>query len=282
MVWLYVPALPELRQVSGSPSEDIELWVTSSGTPTLRRLSWRGWTTRPWIARLSGTMSRPSLADRGATRWISSLPAFRVSPGAAPESAEARPTRGGFGPRFFASSPRCVRGSHSSRTARAWTPQECKQLCERLVTGASPGDSVPRILAPHTDVTGRTSWPTATATDAKASGAAGYSTESGRHSGTTLTDAAVAPCREYPTPTAQDYGSNKGGAAGRVGPTRLSLRADLTSGRGGMVLNPQFQAVLMGLPAEWTDCGSEVTEWSLWRSRMLSLLFSKLREARSA
>lgn len=34
-------------------------------------------------------------------------------------------------------------------------------------------------------------WPTATATDAKASGAAGYSTDSGRHSGTTLTDAAV-------------------------------------------------------------------------------------------
>lgn len=41
-------------------------------------------------------------------------------------------------------------------------------------------------------------WPTATAGDAKASGAAGYSTESGRHSGTTLTDAAVRGL--WPTP----------------------------------------------------------------------------------
>ena len=41
-------------------------------------------------------------------------------------------------------------------------------------------------------------WPTATSQDAKASGAAAYSTESGRHAGTTLTDAA---CRPWATPT---------------------------------------------------------------------------------
>lgn len=34
-------------------------------------------------------------------------------------------------------------------------------------------------------------WPTPTGSDSKASGAAGYSTASGRHSGTTLTDAVV-------------------------------------------------------------------------------------------
>lgn len=45
-------------------------------------------------------------------------------------------------------------------------------------------------------------WPTPTATDAKASGAAGYSTDSGRHSGTTLTDAAV---RQWATPAARDW-----------------------------------------------------------------------------
>lgn len=42
-------------------------------------------------------------------------------------------------------------------------------------------------------------WPTATACDAKASGSAGYGTESGRSEGTTLTDAAV---RLWPTPAA--------------------------------------------------------------------------------
>lgn len=41
-------------------------------------------------------------------------------------------------------------------------------------------------------------WPTATGTDSKASGSAGYSTESGRHEGVTLTDA----IRQWPTPDA--------------------------------------------------------------------------------
>jgi hypothetical protein len=67
-------------------------------------------------------------------------------------------------------------------------------------------------------------WPTPTASDAKASGAQGYSTESGRHPGTTLTDAAVR-FPEWPTPTAQTYGSNRGGSAGRTGPVRPSLEA---------------------------------------------------------
>jgi len=46
-------------------------------------------------------------------------------------------------------------------------------------------------------------WPTATSGDAGSFGAAGYSTESGRHSGTTLTDAA----KLWPTPQAQEDGS---------------------------------------------------------------------------
>lgn len=48
-------------------------------------------------------------------------------------------------------------------------------------------------------------WPTATATDSRSSGAAGYSTESGRHAGTTLTDAT----RAWQTPRASD--GEKGG-----------------------------------------------------------------------
>jgi hypothetical protein len=43
-------------------------------------------------------------------------------------------------------------------------------------------------------------WPTATSTDQKSSGSAAYSTESGRHSGTTLTDAA----KQWPTPRTKD------------------------------------------------------------------------------
>jgi hypothetical protein len=104
----------------------------------------------------------------------------------------------------------------------------------------------------HTVETDGGAWPTATAADAKSSGSLAYSTESGRHSGETLTDAAKAwttplaaegdkapkfhghrgqkslttQSREfalYPTPTAQSYGTNQGGAAGRTGKVRPSL-----------------------------------------------------------
>ena len=56
----------------------------------------------------------------------------------------------------------------------------------------------PNMGVPSLDAWAR-GWPTPTAGDHKASGAADYSTDSGRHSGVTLTDAAV---RNWPTPGA--------------------------------------------------------------------------------
>jgi hypothetical protein len=52
-----------------------------------------------------------------------------------------------------------------------------------------------------------------------------------------------------PTPTATLYGSNQGGAAGRVGPKRQSLEGRT----GGVWL--AFREWLMGMPIGWT--GSE-------------------------
>ena len=73
-------------------------------------------------------------------------------------------------------------------------------------------------------------WPTATAMDAADSGAAGYSTASGRHSGTTLTDAARL----------------------HAGLPPEEMR---TAGPDGMVLNPAFVEALMGFPEGWTLVG---------------------------
>lgn len=74
MGWLYVPGLGELSLDSSSPSEIATVpCVTLSGKPSLRPLSWRGWKTRPWIARLSGTMWGHSMAKCGVGLWISSL-----------------------------------------------------------------------------------------------------------------------------------------------------------------------------------------------------------------
>src|SRR5262249_8089905 len=68
--------------------------------------------------------------------------------------------------------------------------------------------------------------PTPTASDAKASGAAGDSTQSGRHSGTTLTDVVA--------------GAAPAGRAGR--------------------LNPRFCEWMMDLPIGWTDSECSATE----------------------
>src|SRR6185312_12839446 len=67
-------------------------------------------------------------------------------------------------------------------------------------------------------------WPTPTAADANASGSAAYSTESGRHAGTTLTDATA-----------------------RVATSTAGPRAR-TRSKDGMVLNPRFVEALLGFP----------------------------------
>ncbi len=109
MSWLYLPpaVLPEPRthactafpsapvqvgSTSASPSHapGIALFVTSSGKATLRLPSWRGWKTRPWIARLSGTTLPPLTAARGVARWISSWADIRASRSRSRASVRAR------------------------------------------------------------------------------------------------------------------------------------------------------------------------------------------------
>lgn len=226
MGFLYVPGSEGWTSESRERSEaDSAVWVTSSGIATLRPLSWRGWRDRPWIARLSSTIFAPSRAEHTAAEWISSLPASLASRSAWPAiSAESKTSAGCGSPRGKSSATR-ARGRSCSKTSEASTAPASDPFSERLPTAGGLRNgriSVRPTLARLTSATDSSLslWPTATATDSKASGAAGYSTDSGRHSGTTLTDAAV---RLWPTPTAQTYGTNQGGAAGRVGPVRESL-----------------------------------------------------------
>mgnify|MGYP001590641319 FL=1 len=90
----------------------------------------------------------------------------------------------------------------------------------------------------------RAFWPTTTTTDYKRSGAAGYPTDS-RHSGTTLTDAAVRG-HGHPAP-----------GTSTVGKTGSPL-ADL---------NPLFCEALMGFAADWTSpSGSSESKRSVIQS----------------
>lgn len=291
MAWLYVPGLGGSNWDSNLPwASHIELSVTSSGKPLLRPYSWRGWKTRPWIKLLSGTISRPSMAERGVASWISSLRDSRVSRSASQGSDEASKTSDGSGPTSSESSGTWVQGSFFSRTCRDSCITDCESCGVTFgawVSQFGQASSRRQKSGRHTGDRGSSSWPTATAS----SGTAGYSTESGRHSGTTLTDA----IRLYPTPAAQTYGTNQGGAAGRVGPARPSLETwartyptpaasnadrgpsgDVEEGRyrhgrrlqdqayGHGVLNPRFVEWLMGLPIGWTSFEPLGTEWSRW------------------
>lgn len=65
-----------------------------------------------------------------------------------------------------------------------------------------------RRISASESISERSGWPTPTRSDGSSSGALNYSTESGRHSGTTLTDAARAACAGWGTPTATTPGGS--------------------------------------------------------------------------
>lgn len=137
-------------------------------------------------------------------------------------------------------------------------------------------------------------WPTATSRDCVSSGAANYSTESGRHSGTTLTDAANGL---WATPQAQDSkqngdrprsaavmliqqaragqldpGSHSTSGKSRDWPNLVSTsptggRHDFDGGRGARkkltvrgVLNSRWTLQLMGYSADWCDLPADTIE----------------------
>ncbi len=217
MAWLYVPGLQDSPCVpaeadsnwdSTSPSETpTELWASSSGKPTRRPASWRGWKSRPWIQLLYGTISRPSMASRGADEWISSLPVFLAS------HSVSRGHRGAL--RMTVGSGRILRAlskrSHLDwffwRTSLPSSPRIAEvglpRFLSRWPSSGSMRNGVVCEQAPlvlPTSETESSCWPTATAKDADSSGVAAGLAANGRHvTRMTLTDAARA---HWPTPNA--------------------------------------------------------------------------------
>jgi hypothetical protein len=89
-------------------------------------------------------------------------------------------------------------------------------------------------------------WPTPTSTDHKASGVAGYSTESGRHSGTTPTDAVVRKLWATPTNSMATMGDMEQASTAGNGSSRKPYES-----KGS--LNPVWVEALMGFPQGWLD-----------------------------
>ena len=74
-------------------------------------------------------------------------------------------------------------------------------------------------------------------------------------------------CSYWPTPTASTYGYNLGGAAGRVGKKRQSLRGIV-----GGPESPEWLEWMMGLPIGQTALEPLGTRWSRWWRLMRSEL----------
>jgi hypothetical protein len=266
-----------------------------------------------WMTLLCGATCSPSTLDAGAERWIWSLRDSHASPSPSQASEPAEETPAGSGQKSLASSLTAALRFASWRTFRVSSPPDSKTSFSTSMRWGSMRSGACTPLPKPTRLTGETAgsvwptpgasvrtgfnrspsagavkrpllaeigrrWPTPTAMDSRASGAAGYAATSKRNSGTTLTDAAVR--RMWATPTARDWkdGSNPSelaptnGLLGRQAPRSSIIGVSICVC--ARALNPLFVEALMGLPRGWTDFASLATELS--RSRPPSLLSTSL------
>lgn len=195
----------------------------------MRQQHWlRAWKKGTWLKRLSGLTCEPSTLASGVVWWTLLLGVTPVSHSATPVREPGLRTHAISGPMSSGSTRSQEPGSSSVRTSGATSPRASIKSWKTLPKwGAmSGGECSPledwELL---TSGSGCSSWPTPTVGDSKRSGAAGYSTESGRHSGITLTD-----------------------QADRLAPKTLGDGCPPSFGQ----LNPLFVEALMGLPLGWT------------------------------
>ncbi len=221
MAWLYVPGLVGLNldcPSSCPATAPSVMWRGKRMPPPLSHGAWKTVSSSPLLSTMT---SDPSTVARGLDSWISSLRATRVSRSPALVLAEAKTTLDTYGRTSPESSESAVQLSlfaktsplictsvslTSSRIWNAWATalrRECSRrgLSERPTGGSvSSGSHVPTPLAQNGEHAGQAS----------------------RVDGVRTVNPQDFALR-FPTPTAQDYGTNKGGAAGRVGPERPSL-----------------------------------------------------------
>jgi len=259
-MWLRVPSTccPSPPESGGSISAFV--WrsplLASSALSKSKRMPlkfWqKGWKTVGWMTRLYGRIYEPSTAALGAESWISSLRAIRVSPSATQVAASAPTTPDTSGPMSLESSKSVEQLSFSWRTSTGtcpWGSMWSAESFNHWVTELKRDSSMRLKRALLIYGSDCSLWPTPTAMDSIGSGAAGYSTDSGRHTGLTLTDA-VRLWKLWEKEGHQ--------GTGEFAPSRLlELARAGQVGKGGWlnewIVNPRFSEALMGLPPAWTD-----------------------------
>ena len=241
----------------------------------------------------------PPTQERGSSSWgtrSDAWPAPTANNGTksirTPEGAQKEAARKGW--------------SNDLSVAAVWQTPVADDACRRI-RGKWNSRGEPKLSAqvmlPH--------WPTPTAGDARGSGSRN-TPGSKAHAGLSLTDFVRGDGGTgrgkrgdvWPTPAAVSYGTNQGGAAGRVGPVRHSL--ETMAGRGMLPslpmgreihdgepcsesadgsprqsqrLNPLFVAWMMSWPIWWVATAPMPfarAEMASWRSRARQHLLSLL------
>lgn len=206
-MWLHVPTecCPTVPASADWSLESVSLDQALAASATLRGKSLppRSWQrvceTGRFTRLLSGLTSPPSTAALGVASWIASLREIPASPTPSPESSSARTMTDGSSIMSSGSSKRCGLLVSSGRTSLGtWTDnsklssRHWSEWASALQLEYSQRERMPR---PTTSVADSSSWPTATAHDARRPGPDLKSTQGGNL------------CREaavWPTPVVLD------------------------------------------------------------------------------
>ena len=144
------------------------LFVRSKPSPSAIWL--RKWKRDSWTQHLSGRILKPSLGQRFATEWTSSLGATHASPSVQPANAGAKTTQGTCGPTSQTAFDFSDLGSASLRTSKdisAWgCPTSSKTWQEWVIE--QRGAYSQRLNAAHrTSASGSSSWPSPVASEVR-------------------------------------------------------------------------------------------------------------------
>jgi hypothetical protein len=176
------------------------LFVRSKPSPL--RIWSAKWKRDSWTQHLSGRILKPSLGQRFATEWTSSLAATPASPSAQPDSAKGSKTRGIYGRGLqmaFDFSDPAAASLKTSKDISAWGCPTLSKTWQEWVTERRGAYSARLNAERHTSGSGCSSWPTAATRDYKGQSGSGRQERKG-HPADTLPNAMA----QWPSPVASE------------------------------------------------------------------------------